>query len=77
MWIIFRNEDNLWLGETFWVEDVQQARRISAEEASTILWLHEGSCAAFFVGAGSPIPPAGEGQKIMEKLVEHAISAAA
>jgi len=76
MWIIFRNTDNRWLGATTWVEDAQEARRISADEASTILWLHEGSCAACFIGAGSPIPHAGEGQKIMEKLVEHAMSAA-
>lgn len=33
---------NRWLGETTWVEDAQQARRISAEEASTIPWLYYG-----------------------------------
>jgi hypothetical protein len=42
MWIIFKNDENRWLGETTWVEDAQQARRISAEEASTIPWLHYG-----------------------------------
>ena len=32
MWKIFRNEDNHWLGESSWVEDVQQARRQAARE---------------------------------------------
>jgi len=76
MWIIFRNSDDRWLGKDSWLTDIAGARRVSDNEAATILLLCPDT-AAFLAGAGSLIPPAGEGQKIMEKLVQHAMSVAA